>query len=170
MRCLFCKQPSDASRSVEHIIPESLGNTLHILPCGVVCDTCNNYLARKVEDPFLNSGAVRAIRASQGIPNKRRRLVSQPAIALGRFPVTIYRPHNAIGIIDVPSAEGVNAFLSVKEGILILAAEHEPPSDHIVSRFLAKTALEAMALSGLRAGFDLHELVDHPQLDLLTSI
>jgi hypothetical protein len=69
------------------------------------------------------------MRASQGIPNKRGRLVGQPAVALGQFPVTIYRPHNAMGVIDVPSAEGINALLSAKSGTLILAAEHELPSD-----------------------------------------
>jgi len=47
MRCIFCKNPSDNSVSVEHIIPESLGNISHILPKGWVCDTCNNYIAGK---------------------------------------------------------------------------------------------------------------------------
>jgi hypothetical protein len=166
-RCLFCKNPSGTSRSVEHVIPESLGNSLHVLPSGVVCDTCNNYFARKVEKPFLDSAAVRALRASQGIPNKRKRLIGQPAIALGRFPVTLYRPYNAMGIIDVPTAEGTRALLSAKSGTIIVAAEHEPPNDHVVSRFLAKTALEALALNGSRAGLGLDELIDHSQLDLL---
>jgi hypothetical protein len=166
-RCLFCKNSSDTSRSVEHVLPESVGNTRHVLPRGVVCDTCNNYFARKVEDPFVNSAAVRSLRASQGIPNKKNRLIGQPAIALGRFPVTIYRPHNAMGIIDVPSADGIRALLSAKSGTLIVAAEHEPPSDHVVSRFLAKVALEALALLGSQAGLGLDELIDHPQLDLL---
>src|SRR6267154_1084155 len=53
VRCIFCKQNSALSRSVEHIVPESLGNTQHILPIGVVCDACNNYLAREVEKPLL---------------------------------------------------------------------------------------------------------------------
>ncbi len=36
MRCIFCKTDSDSSRSVEHIIPESLGNTDYVLPPGCV--------------------------------------------------------------------------------------------------------------------------------------
>jgi hypothetical protein len=55
MRCIFCKNDSSNSKSVEHIIPESLGNTTRTLPKGVVCDTCNNYFARKVEKPFLEA-------------------------------------------------------------------------------------------------------------------
>ena len=50
MRCLFCKQDSSNTKSVEHIIPESLGNKTLILPRGYVCDKCNNYFAIKVED------------------------------------------------------------------------------------------------------------------------
>jgi hypothetical protein len=51
MRCPFFKSDSTASRSIEHIIPESLGNMTQILPPGVVCDGCNNYFSRKVEGP-----------------------------------------------------------------------------------------------------------------------
>ena len=43
MRCLFCKQDSSSTKSVEHIIPESIGNKTLILPLGYVCDKCNNY-------------------------------------------------------------------------------------------------------------------------------
>ena len=56
MRCVFCKADSSQSRSVEHIIPESLGNTAHTLPRCVVCDQCNGYFARKIEKPVLDSG------------------------------------------------------------------------------------------------------------------
>ena len=48
MRCIFCKKDSLDSKSIEHIMPESLGNVNHILQPGVVCDECNNYFARKV--------------------------------------------------------------------------------------------------------------------------
>ena len=46
------KDPSTNSRSKEHIVPQSLGGTEHILPPGVVCDKCNNYFSRAVEKPF----------------------------------------------------------------------------------------------------------------------
>lgn len=76
MRCIFCKQDSSASRSVEHIIPESLGNTDHVLPVGVVCDGCNQYFARKVERQVLESPMFRLLRLDMGIPNKRGRVPS----------------------------------------------------------------------------------------------
>ena len=71
MRCLFCKQNSSDSISVEHIIPESLGNKTAILPKGIVCDKCNNYFARKVEKPFLETSAIKALRFREPIPSKK---------------------------------------------------------------------------------------------------
>ena len=45
MQCIFCHTDSSTSISVEHIIPESLGNKHHFLPKGYVCDECNHYFA-----------------------------------------------------------------------------------------------------------------------------
>lgn len=74
MRCIFCKQDSAASVSVEHIVPESLGNTDHVLPIGVVCDRCNQYFARKVERELLDSPMFRLLRSDMAVPNKRGRI------------------------------------------------------------------------------------------------
>jgi HNH endonuclease len=76
MRCIFCKQDSSTSVSVEHIIPESLGNIDHVLPVGAVCDGCNQYFARKVERQLLESPMFRLLRADMAIPNKRGRIPS----------------------------------------------------------------------------------------------
>src|SRR4051794_22891977 len=74
MRCIFCKADSSSSRSVEHIVPESLGNVSNLLPPGIVCDQCNNYFARKVEKPVLDSGLFTITRFTQALPNKRGRV------------------------------------------------------------------------------------------------
>jgi HNH endonuclease len=74
MRCIFCKQDSSGSASVEHIVPESLGNTDHVLPIGVVCDVCNQYFARKVERQLLESPMFRLLRSDMAVPNKRGRI------------------------------------------------------------------------------------------------
>lgn len=74
MRCIFCKQDSSTSRSVEHILPESLGNSEHILPIGAVCDGCNQYFSRKVERQILESPMFRLLRADMEVPNKRGRI------------------------------------------------------------------------------------------------
>jgi hypothetical protein len=74
MRCIFCKQDSSSSGSVEHIVPESLGNVEHVLPIGAVCDGCNRYFARKVERQILESPRFRLLRADMAVPNKRGRI------------------------------------------------------------------------------------------------
>jgi hypothetical protein len=66
MRCIFCKQDRSESRSVEHILPESHGNSKRMLPKGVVCDGRNNYFAESVEQPFLESDAVKVMRFKRG--------------------------------------------------------------------------------------------------------
>jgi hypothetical protein len=71
MRCIFCKSRSKTSRSREHIVPESLGNKDYVLPRGWVCDKCNNYLARKVEAPFLDSVYGRNSRFEMQVENKK---------------------------------------------------------------------------------------------------
>lgn len=41
-RCLYCLREDRAFTSVEHVIPEGMGNKEIVLPVGVVCDKCNN--------------------------------------------------------------------------------------------------------------------------------
>lgn len=65
---------SSASVSVEHVVPESLGNTEHVLPVGAVCDNCNQYFSRKVERQILESSIFRLLRADMAVPNKRGRI------------------------------------------------------------------------------------------------
>lgn len=74
MRCIFCKTDSSHSVSVEHIIPESMGNADHVLPRGAVCDGCNGYFARKIEGPLLAAPVFRQLRFGMQIANKRGRI------------------------------------------------------------------------------------------------
>src|SRR6476659_2147352 len=78
MRCIFCKLNSESSVSIEHIIPESLGNVEHVLPRGWVCDRCNNYIAREVEKPFLETLYAKSARFEMRVPSKKKRV--PPAI------------------------------------------------------------------------------------------
>lgn len=72
--CIFCKSDTQNERSREHIIPESMGNVNHILPLGAVCHDCNQYFARKVERPLLESPVFRHLRAGMKVPSKRGRV------------------------------------------------------------------------------------------------
>ncbi len=166
MRCLFCKMDSTDSKSVEHVVPESLWNKKHVLPKGVVCDPCNNYFAREVEKPFLDSPAISQLRFTQVIPNKRGRVPPSEAMLLPGFPVLAHRETSAPYTLslDVPS-DAFKHLASSSTGTLILPTTGAPPKDRVVSRFLAKMAVEAMALKLLEHPEGLSYLVEETQLD-----
>lgn len=168
--CLFCRADSSQSRSVEHVVPESLWNTKHILPKGVVCDGCNNYFSREVEKPFLESPAVSQLRFSQVLPNKRGKVPSSSAVLFPGYPAEIHRsvknPH--VLSLDI-SPEAIGYLKDRSSGTIILPHAADPPEERVVSRFLAKMALEAMALRLLRYPAGIEYLVGEIQLDPLRN-
>jgi len=170
MRCIFCKVCSDHSRSREHIVPESLGNLTHILPPGVVCDSCNNYLSREVEGPFLNSEAVKLLRFDQAIPSKRGKIPSMNGVITPiNAPATFFRilrGKSIVDVLDVPPA-AIPSLLSMREGKLLFPAIAAPPPDRVVSRFLAKVAVEVIASRLVAVFGNADFLVDEQQLDLI---
>ena len=56
-------------------MPESFGNKSAILRKGIVCDKCNNYFARKVEQPFLESEPIRKLRQELQLENKKGKTI-----------------------------------------------------------------------------------------------
>ena len=77
MKCIFCGQESSNSKSIEHIVPESFGNKSAFLRKGIVCDKCNNYFARKVEQPFLELEPIRKLRQELQLENKKGKTITE---------------------------------------------------------------------------------------------
>lgn len=145
MKCIFCGVDSSDSKSVEHIIPESLGNSTAILRKGIVCDKCNNYFSRKVEGPFLNSETILMIRQELELPNKRRKLVTKFAYPrVGQEYVKqvsdnkylIYTNHDKDENELAASIQEYREYLQKTDEILL------KPNIY-VSRLIAKMAVEA---------------------------
>lgn len=166
MRCIFCKLPSDSSASIEHILPESIGNRSHTLRPGIVCDGCNNYFARKVEKPVLDSGHFRAIRFQQAIPNKKGSIPIQTAILQPNIVVQLSREEDGSTEIRVPP-EHWDTVSSMRDCKLVFPVDGPLPNDRLMSRLLAKIALEAMALRLTEADQSIEPLIDEVQLDPL---
>lgn len=170
MRCIFCKADSTRSRSVEHIIPQALGNIEHVLPCGVVCDTCNNYFARKVEGPILGTPWFCHARSRQGIENKRGLI--PPVVGLvpaARAAANVWLERNKLSIgarNQKDEAQLHQALVSGRARSLYIPIV-DRIDEALMSRFLAKMAVEILAhrLRPVEGWED--PLIDDPQLDPL---
>ena len=173
MRCLFCKDDSSTSRSREHIVPESLGNTEYVLEPGVVCDRCNNYLAREVEKPILDSLYFKERRFRAIVPNKRGRVLPLDGFHLQTSTRVQAYADTGEGISVGAHAEVDEArFIKLLQGqshgtfVFPMAA---PPGERDLARFVGKVGLEAMASRLIRGGFSHEELIDKSELDELRN-
>ncbi len=68
MSCIFCNSTIGLN-SIEHIVPESLGNQWYMLSKGEFCSTCNNRFS-KFENTALNNSILGLERARLGIKTK----------------------------------------------------------------------------------------------------
>jgi hypothetical protein len=147
-RCIFCEAEAGASTSVEHVVPESLGNSEHVLPAGVVCDVCNNYFARKIEGPLLQTSYVRTSRSLMWVPNKRGYVPSIRAVLPNRgWPIDLWfsGPVARFGSPDPQRLPEIERSILSGQTRTALVPVAPPPDPHLMSRFLGKVAIEAVA-------------------------
>lgn len=173
MRCLFCKVDSSTSRSREHIVPESFGNTEHVLEPGVVCDGCNNYLAREVEKPILDSLYFKERRFNAAVSNKRGRVVPLDGFHLRSGQRIQAYADTGAGISigahpNTDEARFTKKPLSHSQGTLIFPIA-TPPEERVLARFVGKVGIETLASKVIQAGMAHEELVDMPALDELRN-
>lgn len=150
MRCLFCKNDSTNSKSVEHIVPESLGNKTLTLPLGYVCDTCNNYFARKVEKPFMEIPDIKQMRFQLDVPNKKNKIPKINGLLDNGVHMKISKKlvNNELVYIMEVEPEDIQKIFFNNPAVFFTPAftnETEIKDDKTISRFIAKIALEALA-------------------------
>lgn len=154
-------------------MPESFGNTEHVLTPGVVCDGCNNYMAREVEKPVLDSLYFKARRFSAVVPNKRGHFVPLDGFHLKSGARIQAYPDTGGGICigphpDADEASLIETLLGQSQGTLIFPIA-TPPEERVFARFVGKVGLEALASRLIQAGKTHEELVDNPSLDQLRN-
>jgi hypothetical protein len=158
MKCIFCHKESSNSRSVEHIVPESLGNKSHILSKGCVCDNCNHYFAVKIEKELLEQSYFRSYRFRNEILTKKDKFVKEPAIFPGLLKSTeITMQTTNEGIMASFNDEDIFKMIQNRtKGIMITACiPHPEYPNQIVSRFLAKCAYEYFLYSMGESNYNL---------------
>ena len=138
MRCLFCKCPSDSAKSVEHIIPESLGN--------------------RRQGPVLSHGSFRNPRAWYQEPTKKGRVSSLLGTHLGSgIEVGLRVSSDAdytigpYGIIAERKSDRERLLANIANderygGLGFAFVLQEDPPQREMSRLLAKMALETVYL------------------------
>lgn len=145
MNCIFCHKDSTTSRSVEHIIPESLGNKKHILPQGFVCDSCNHYFAVKIEKDLLEQPYFLSLRSRNNIRTKKNKLVKRKMI----FPeicdsseISTEELNNG-NILYIDNENVYNDIINKRTHSMLELVYTEPQFPNtIMARFLAKCAME----------------------------
>ena len=145
MQCIFCHKDSSASKSVEHIIPESLGNKHHFLPKGYVCDECNHYFAVKIEKDLLEQPYFKSMRFRNEIATKKGKYVKEKMI----FPGAVMACDVEMKTTDsgrIVSFNDDRLYDAIKDGKShIMLSPYYPEPDYPstnMSRFLAKCAYE----------------------------
>lgn len=169
MLCIFCKQISDSSKSQEHVIPESLGNKDHVLPPGWVCDACNNYLSREVEAPFMNSDYGRQARFDMRVESRRGRIPIGRGFHLpSRTKVDLKFDQDGLTFY-ASDGEDQDCFVRIlhdrKNGSLWIPQAGDPEECYETSRFIAKVALEVLALHGVEIEGWNEEIAGKAELD-----
>lgn len=143
-RCIFCGSDSSCSKSVEHIVPESFGNKSTILHKGIVCDKCNNYFARKVEQPFLESEPIRKLRQELQLTKKKGKTIEEYQYPkIGKNQVKQISDNSfLIYSTDEKSEKELEALVQEYQQYLLQSDSLLLEENIYLSRLLAKMALE----------------------------
>ncbi|MFA6667721.1 MAG: HNH endonuclease [Bacilli bacterium] len=149
IKCPFCGQiiTENNSKSKEHILPESLGNKdeKFIFDKGIICDKCNNYFSRNIEEDFLNLQTIKLLRSYNRIPSKKNKIPSMDALICGDIAKVVFH-HNRI-ILECEPETCIKIFNNKPE-IIFSKCEclDELQESYVVSRFLAKVCSEYLIL------------------------
>lgn len=135
-RCIFCLSETNSFSRVEHIIPESIGGD-EIAPPGLVCDICNQYFGKEVEQVSLDSPVLAFERSSLCIPTKKGKYSSYEGF---RFEV-IGQPSGEPAVVFPP--EKLKYVLKHGRGQMIVPIF----GLGAITRLLLKMGLEFLAVS-----------------------
>ena len=149
--CIFCRNKGPFT-TIEHIIPEALGNDKETIS-GLVCDKCQNYLGREVEKAVLEKTNFAFWRAYLGISNKKGKLASVNLTPIEKGKIPAY--HQATDKIGYTAHQDGSTSVDIDDSRIIQDILHNRKSNFklvlspwhisIIGRFLGKIGLELLA-------------------------
>lgn len=150
--CLFCAS-SGPFATLEHIVPESLGNDDLVLK-NEICDKCQNYFGKEIENYVLSKTPIGVWRVLLGIKAKSGKTpsinVAQPTEERGVFP-SIHPHHDNIGYtlhedgsvsVDIDDPALVRKIAGAEKGEFILSMS--PKVLFMLGRFVCKIGIELL--------------------------
>nr|CAI64102.1 hypothetical protein [uncultured archaeon]CAI64239.1 hypothetical protein [uncultured archaeon]CBH36624.1 hypothetical protein BSM_01010 [uncultured archaeon] len=140
--CIFCKATDGNFSSVEHVIPESIGNETLFLPRGYVCDNCNERIS-KLEQDFVNSVPMSVHRIFCGSVGKKGKL---PSAKFSNVNLQKISP-NTITMIYPAGAKRIPKAMNLPDGsykskMTLIKQQFNP---HAIARVLFKMGLGFVA-------------------------
>ena len=167
MNCIFCKNNSDSSKSVEHIVPESLGNDKFILPRGYVCDKCNNYFSRTFEQQLLDLPFFKQLRHSLNIKSKKGNIPNNKGFLIDPDLIEVEFKK------DKNQQESISLSQEVEIGnglMTFIPVFNSPGYQNLhMSKFLGKMAIEAIVYYALQYQNSVEEAVNQTCFDALKN-
>ncbi|MDY6873170.1 MAG: HNH endonuclease [Chloroflexota bacterium] len=151
--CLFCGNEGPYN-TIEHIVPESLGNDEDYLT-KMVCDNCQNYLGREVEKLALEKTPIAIWRVLLGLKNKKGSLPSIDLITQekGRLPAS----HELTDRIGFTAHKDWSTSVDIFDPLIIQSIKNKEKNSFnliltpwhlsIMGRFLGKMGLEYIAMN-----------------------
>lgn len=138
MQCIFC-ETSVIQNSIEHIVPESLGNKSYILEIGAIFRDCNN-LFSKFEDKALGKTMLAFERARLGIITKKGNPAKASSNGIKFVGDSIFTK-NRITVfgINEENIESIN-----ENGTINIRIKDFDKSEMATSKLLLKIGLEAL--------------------------
>lgn len=125
-----------------------------------MCDKCNNYFARKIESPFLNSEAVLQLRQELEIPNRDGKEVNRFANLPTKNIMQISQDIHLVMSQEDKTEEEVERAVFEYQKYLKRTDEILVKPDYNLSRLLAKMAIEAFAYKCLDDGDVLDYIIE----------
>ena len=139
MNCIICDEPVLKS-SIEHIIPESLGNTTYFLEKGVLCSICNNRFS-EFEDKAITRSFLSMIRMQNGIKTKKGK---PSTIKIGNFKAQGHEEFKKNIITFNNYEEKHNTSRNLKAGSYDITINDFDNTEMSASKMLLKIGFEAI--------------------------